>query len=381
MTAMATFSERRAIMRSSFVALVVCASLMICLAACADRPERVTAASSPEQLRRYLVTDGQLWSVGGSSAIEVGSDRQLGLPQGLASNYIEGVWRDGSNKTYVTSVVRGQPFLFVKAGRSWVRRIIVTRWPKAWKAIVGAPEHVTFVGARNKRPVLVETTRLTATQQATSVYQVSPADGTVTEQGSDVWDDIGQTAWLNGMVGAAIVGPAHQFLGYTEDGGSTWALSSFDGFGSDGDTLTFNGLEATSTGFAVTAATINTDGSESVFEVASSNAGRSFETSSQSAVLPASDNPSDVFAASDGNAVWVVPGYGHTVYRLDAGGTTWQMTVPGDSLPQGVIDLSYDSGVLTAVIANSSCTGYKTGCSTTVSAVSSSDGGSSWNPA
>jgi photosystem II stability/assembly factor-like uncharacterized protein len=166
-------------------------------------------------------------------------------------------------------------------------------------------------------------------------------------------------------------------INYTSDGGNTWAKATVTGLPASGvGDYELGQLLLVGSDIELPVTTFATGSTDYTFLLlVSHDGGATFAPAG--ATIPSVGNAYPAFD-SLGQVSWAVFGAA-AVHETADGGQTWT-TVTAAGLPKGVASIHLTGATsATAVVAETGCTGFKTGCYNRTYLVATTDGGATWS--
>ena len=272
------------------------------------------------------------------------------------------------------------------AGSAWSNALLIPTWP-AEAAASGPPSSVAIAFGPGQLVAVQATITPNGGTASYSTVFISTDDGDTfvqrpTATGSPanaVWT---HAAFVTARSGMVVTGEAADQLIFTSDAGISWSESSTGTLPAAGSY--FFGAPAIAGSdieLPLVGLTTGTGGKTgATFSLlVSHDGGANFEGPLGPALVL--DTYAKPATASLGEATWVAPYGGGTVYETTDEGRTWT-TVPATGLPSGVasIDLTGPASA-TALVGLAGCPGFEKDCWSRAYLVATSDGGRTWRPA
>jgi photosystem II stability/assembly factor-like uncharacterized protein len=266
--------------------------------------------------------------------------------------------------------------------RSWSNALLTPHWTGPTE--IGGPPNILRIAPGPAGLVAVAVTIAIGTAAAENRLFLSTDDGrTFVERAAagaqEYWHALAfTTEKLGVLTEGAGTGEAVSAL-HTTDGGATWAASSVPAATAGFVNYGALAVEGSDLVLPVTTWDHNDGGNpHATFRLlVSHDGGASFQPAGDAVSVGGDIGPE---TATLGSTTWVVASEPMVIYETGDAGRTWTAETPV-GLRGGVsgVTLTGPSSAL-AVVVDSSCAGFKSGCTTATWIVRTTDGGRTWTP-
>lgn len=378
-----------------------CAGISLMIVGCSavgrstGSPTTAAAASSSAipSSGSVATIDGMVGSSGNAAwkvtaaGLAVSSDggirwSSVAMPTGVATTDIAAVahvtagpiWIAAKDGRAVDVLTAEQP------GAPWTAALLTPTWP-AVSGLNAPADRVVSTPGNNGLVTVAASIQVgmmsgfadlfVSTDGGVTFKEHQPTGGT---QAEDVW---WSDAFVDQDTGVVVTGPTRASILHTTDGGADWTASTVVGLPAVGryaigdPTIVGSDVRLPVTSLAA-------DGSETFTIFSSADGGATFQASGPGVDLGSTYDP-PATAGTSGSDIWVLePGSGILHESADSGGSWTRVASNGLSPNVVALDVTGPS-TATALVANTQCQSFKSGCVTSQYLRITTDGGLTWS--